>query len=314
VDLLPHPSQLRKAHWFYRLGFPALAVVYLLVLKLIGGLEGVHFLLVALGVVLCLWSDASRRLARVGLPFLLYGVVYDSMRYYADAIRSPVIHVREPYDFDLRFFGIGGLTPNEWLQRHTNPVFDFLCGLAYTPMFFIGQSVVLSVYLMNTGEARRAERFVWAFVIANFIGFACYYIYPAAPPWYVSDHGFSVDMSVRASPAGAIRFDRLIGYPLMQSFYGKSADVFGAIPSLHVVYPFLAMVYGWWLPRFRRFAIGYWLLVCFSAVYLNHHYLLDLFIGLGIACFVLAAARFLFGPLEAAAQPEPGLSRQPVRT
>ena len=69
-----------------------------------------------------------------------------------------------------------------------------------------------------------------------------------------------------------------------------------------------------WLPRFRRFAIGYWLLVCFSAVYLNHHYLLDLFIGLGIACFVLAAARFLFGPLEAAAQPEPGLSRQPVRT
>src|SRR5262249_6722345 len=139
-------------------------------------------------------------------------------------------------------------------------------------------------------------------------------IYPAAPPWYVSDHGFSVDLTVRASPAGAIRFDHLIGFPLMQSFYGKSADVFGAIPSLHVVYPFLAMVYGWHLPRFRKFAVGYWLLVCFSAVYLNHHYLLDLFVGLGIACFVMAAARVLFGALETAPQAEPGLSRQPVRT
>ena len=84
----------------------------------------------------------------------------------------------------------------------------------------------------------------------------------------------------------------------MQSFYGKSADVFGAIPSLHVVYPFLATVYGWPLRRFRWVAVGYFLLVCFSAVYLNHHYLIDLFVGLGIALLVMAAARTLFGALH----------------
>ena len=105
-------------------------------------------------------------------------------------------------------------------------------------------------------------RFVWIFVAANFVGFACYYVYPAAPPWYVADHGFAVDMSVRASAAGALRFDRLIGLPLMQGFYGKSADVFGAIPSLHVVYPFLSMIYAWPLRRFRPWAAGYFLLVC----------------------------------------------------
>jgi membrane-associated phospholipid phosphatase len=315
VDLRPRPRELRKAHWFYRAGFPALAAIYLLVLHSLGGLAAIHYLPVGAGVVLCLWNDWTRRLARVGLPFLLYGAVYDSMRYYEDYIRSPVIHVREPYDFDLRFFGIGGLTPNEWLQRHTSRLLDFLCGLAYTPMFFIGESVVLAIYLAETGEIRRADRFVWSFVVANFIGFACYYIYPAAPPWYVAEHGFAVDLTVRASPAGAIRFDQLIGFPLMQGFYGKSADVFGAIPSLHVVYPFLAMFYGWYLPRFRKIALGYWLLVCFSAVYLDHHYLLDLFVGLGIGAVVLAGMRVFFGALEEPRQAtETQLGREPLRT
>src|SRR5204862_396267 len=190
-------------------------------------------------------SSSGGAVALVGLPYLLYALVYDSMRWYADYIRSPIIHVHEPYEFDLRWFGIHGLTPNEWLQKHTSAVLDFLCGLAYTPMFFIGESILLSIWFIANGQVRRAERFTWIFVISNFIGFACYYVYPAAPPWYVSDHGFVVNLAVHASPAGAIRFDHLIGIPVMQGFYGKSADVFGAIPSLHVVYPFLAMIYGW---------------------------------------------------------------------
>ncbi len=295
---------------------PALSVLYLAVLKLLGGLGPEHFLLVGLALVLSLWSDGSRRLARVGMPYLLYALVYDSMRWYADYIRSPVIHVREPYDFDLRFFGIHGLTPNEWLQKHTSAVLDFVCGLAYTPFFFIGESILLSIYFVVRDDLERGERFTWIFVVANFVGFSLYYLYPAAPPWYVADHGFAVDMSVRASPAGAIRFDQLIGFPLMQGFYGKSADVFGAIPSLHVVYPFLAMVYGWRLRRFRPFAVGYFLLVCFSAVYLNHHYLLDIFAGLAIALAVMAAARAILGALEPQrrAATEPAIAREPLHT
>ena len=103
---------------------------------------------------------------------------------------------------------------------------------------------------------------------------------------------------MHASPAGAIRFDHLIGIPLMQGFYGKSADVFGAIPSLHVVYPFLALIYGWYLRRFRLIAAAYFLLVCFAAVYLNHHYLLDIFLGLAIALAVMAVVRAAFGAVE----------------
>lgn len=314
--LRPRPGQLRTAHPFFKHWIPALAAVYLAVMYALGGPGPEHFLLAGIALVLSLWNDDSRRLALIGLPYLLYALVYDSMRWYADYIRSPIVHIHEPYDFDLHWFGIHGLTPNEWLQRHTSAVLDLICGLAYTPMLFIGESVLLSIYFIAKGKVRRAERFTWIFVIANFIGFVCYYVYPAAPPWYVSDHGFAIDLSVHASPAGAIRFDQLIGIPLMQGFYGKSADVFGAIPSLHVVYPFLALIYGWYLRRFRLIAAAYFLLVCFAAVYLNHHYLLDIFLGLAIALGVMAAVRIAFGAVEphraAAEEEEPELA--PIRT
>jgi len=296
--LRPRPGQLRTAHPFFKHWIPGLAAAYLAVMYALGGPGPEHFLLAGIALVLSVWNDDSRRLALIGLPYLLYALVYDSMRWYADYIRSPIIHVHEPYDFDLHWFGIHGLTPNEWLQQHTSAPLDLVCGLAYTPMFFIGESVLLSIYFIAKGKIRRAERFTWIFVISNFIGFAFYYLYPAAPPWYVSDHGFAVDLSVHASPAGAIRFDHLIGIPLMQGFYGKSADVFGAIPSLHVVYPFLALIYGWYLRRFRLIAAVYFLLVCFAAVYLNHHYLVDIFLGLAIALAVMAVVRAAFGAVE----------------
>jgi len=295
-------EQLRRAPRFFSIGVPALCAAYLLLVHQVARLQPEHYLAAALFLGLALWSDGSRKLARVGMPFLLYAVVYDSMRWYANYIRSPVIHLREPYDFDLRFFGIhtasGTLTPNEWFQIHTSRILDFVCGLSYTPFLFIGESVLVSIYLLFRGQERRATRFAWVFVISNFVGFSLYYIYPAAPPWYVAHHGFTADLTVHASSAGAARFDQLVGLPVMASFYGKSADVFGAIPSLHVVYPMLALLYAWRLPRFRIVAAAYLFLVCLSAVYLDHHYILDILIGFIIGLGVMAAFRLAGGPLE----------------
>ena len=304
LSLQERIALIRAAPRFFTVVTPLFCVAYCGMLRALGGLGLEHFVICALLLFFALFSDRSRRFARVVFPFLLYAIVYDSMRWYEDYIRSPIVHLSEPYDFDKRFFpihdGSAVLTPNEWLQAHTNKALDFICGLAYTPFFFIGESVLLALYLFATGKELRAERFVWIFAISNFVGFSLYYIYPAAPPWYVAAHGFTADFSVRASAAGALRFDQLVGLPIMASFYGKSADVFGAIPSLHVVYPFLALLYGARLPRFRWVALGYWLLVCFSAVYLDHHYLLDLFAGLAIALAVMGVFRLASGPVEAA--------------
>jgi len=299
-------EQLRRAPRFFSAGVPVLCTAYFALVTALGGPGPEHFIAIGLFLGLSLWSDGSRRLARVAMPFVLYGLVYDSMRWYEDAIRSPVIHLHEPYNFDLKLFGIrtaaGTLTPNEWFQLHTSRVLDLVCGLSYTPFLFIGESVVLAIYLLFHGHERRAVRFTWVFFVSNLVGFSLYYIYPAAPPWYVAAHGFTADLSVRASAAGAARFDQLVGLAVMASFYGKSADVFGAIPSLHVVYPMLALLYGWRLPRFRLFAAVYLFLVCLSAVYLNHHYILDILIGFLLGLAVMAAFRLASGPLEQGTQ------------
>src|SRR6185436_6924631 len=120
VDLRPHPEQLGKASKVFTVVVPLLCVVHGSVALAMHDLRPEHGLTWALALSLSLWSDGSRKLARVGLPYVLYGAVYDSMRWYEDYIRSPVIHVHEPYDFDLRLFGIHGQTPNEWLQQHTS--------------------------------------------------------------------------------------------------------------------------------------------------------------------------------------------------
>jgi len=319
MGLRERVEQARRAHPFFRIGVPLLCAVYLAVVKAVAGHLGPeHVALVVLVMGFAFWSDRSRNLARIAYPFLLWALVYDSMRWYADYSRSPIIHLHEPYTFDLRFFGIhtpqGVLTPNEYFQIHTSKALDLLCGLAYTPFFFIGESVILALYLFFKGQTRLAERFAWVFVWSNFLGFSLYYLYPAAPPWYVATHGFVADLSVHASAAGALRFDQFVGLPIMQGFYGKSADVFGAIPSLHVVYPMLALIYGFRLPRFRVVAVLYFLLVCFSAVYLDHHYLIDLFVGYLDALLVMAVFRGLFGPAEpiAATSPEPQPDRVPA--
>lgn len=299
---LPPAGRVRSflaAHWFYNRFLPAAVPLYLGTLVALGQLTPLHLAASLLMLGLAVWSEGTRRLARVVIPFLFFAIVYDSMRWYADYIRAPWINTHPPYDFDKALFGIrtehGVLTPNEFLQLHTLAFLDFVCGLAYTPVFFVGETAALVLYFYLQGRARWAERFCWVFVWANFIGYTLYYWYPAAPPWYVAAHGFTVNLSVRASAAGALRFDKLMGMPLMEGFYGHSADVFGAVPSLHIVYPFIAIVYTWRLPRFRWVAVAYFALVCFSAVYLNHHYLLDIFLGLGVAGTTMWAARALFG-------------------
>ena len=57
--------------------------------------------------------------------------------------------------------------------------------------------------------------------------------------------------------------------------------MFGAIPSLHVSYPLLAYLFGLELRKrwFSAASFALFALVSFAAVYLNHHYVLDVLLG-----------------------------------
>ena len=291
-----------------RLILPVIATLsYWASLYFLGGLRTDHVTLGLLILTLSYSGPKGENILRYSFPYFLTLIVYDSQRFYSDLLRGP-IHVAEPYLFDLRYFGIitpsGVQTPNEWLQQHLHPSLDLLTGFVYLVFFafFIGVSVYFSflryrastLHLAPVGFFQRAATMPWAFFWLNMLGYSTYYWYPSAPPWYVARYGLGPVQFVSPSSAGCARFDQILGTHFFSEFYGRSADVFGAIPSLHVAYPMLALYFAIQFKSLRTVCFLFYLLMCFSAVYLNHHYILDVLWGSFYALFVgWAVNRFL---------------------
>lgn len=269
-----------------------LLILYWTSLTLIGGFRpGDHILIVVVPVILYYAGKHFRPLFQFTLPFFIAAILYDSQRFFADVIRGP-IHVREPYELEKYFFGIqtanGFLTPNEWWQLHTYPALDLVCGLAYIIFLpvFLSQAAYFRFWLgrkltsQGYSARERSPQIMWAFLCVNLIGWSTYYWYAASPPWYVALYGFGpARLDIAPNLAGCARFDALVGLPIFANWYGRSADIHGAIPSLHVAYPFMAFYYALRFRALRFSSFAFFLLMSFSAVYLNHHYIIDVILG-----------------------------------
>jgi hypothetical protein len=281
--------------------------VYLAVAASTFGVRIEHLLVTALAVFLSMWSDGSRRVLVGLVPFLVFGVAYDLSRLATPYVRYLHVHIAEPFRFDQSVFGIptaaGRLTPTEFFARHHSSLVDFFTGLAYILYLYwpIGFALYLLIRRRDAAGHRLLQRFGWTFCAVNIVGFVTYYLYPAAPPWYATAHGFGPpDFTVSANPAAAARWDALTGLSYFSAFYGRSAEVFGAIPSLHVCYPLLVFLFARELGRWRLDVanFSFYLLLCFSAVYLQHHYVLDILVGSGFALAGYGMEHFVSGRLE----------------
>jgi membrane-associated phospholipid phosphatase len=268
---------------------PALGLLYVVTVWALGGLRGDHVLLGTLAL-LDLYNERTRLFLRTFLPFILTGVVFDSMRYYYWPGIDGRVHVAEPYLFERAWFGVGGRTLNEVFLEHHWPALDLATGFAY--LVFVAEYVGLAMWLFFVGRADAARTFARCFFLVNVMGFATYFIYPAAPPWYVSAYGLGpAQMHIAPAAAATVRFDALLGTHLFDEMYGRGVDVFGAFPSLHVSYPLLGAIFSF---RFRELrwvrapAVAFFLLMCVSAVYLQHHYVTDVVLGIAYALVALA--------------------------
>ena len=142
-------------------------------------------------------------------------------------------------------------------------------------------------------------RFAMVFLLVNLIGFAGYYIHPAAPPWYAMNYGFDPILDTPGNVAGLGRFDELLGCSIFNSIYGRNANVFAAVPSLHAAYMVVALAYAvmdrskkWLIALFAVIMVGIW----WTAVYSGHHYLID--VMLGISCALLGIFVFEKGLMK----------------
>jgi membrane-associated phospholipid phosphatase len=268
------------------LAYPLVLSVFLIIMAWHGLLRVEHALVAAL-IVACFATPASKRFAVLLMPMALIGIFYDVQK--VVTLEIPV-HVTGPYLLEKALFGIptadglnGKITLNELFLRWHGDVLDVLTAFPY--LTYIFEAVGLFLYFFIR-DKERCWRFGWVFFGVNIAGLLTNVLFPVAPPWYVTEHGFGP--AVRGAvghPAAALRFDVLTGTHVFAALYARESDAFGAMPSLHVAYPLivaLALYTGRagdskWL---KRLAWAYCVLMAFAAVYLQHHYVIDVVAGL----------------------------------
>jgi inositol phosphorylceramide synthase catalytic subunit len=289
---------------------PTIGLAYIAVIAALGGLRPDHVFIGLLGL-LDLYNEKTRLFLGQFFPFIATGVIFDSMRYFYWPAIEGRVHVAGPYHFERNWFGIGGRTPNEWLDAHHTAALDLACGFAY--LVYVGEYLAVAFLLFFRRRFDALRTFALCFLVVNLLGFATYFAYPVAPPWYVTQYGFGpARMDIHPAAAAASRFDQLLGTHFFQEMYGRGVDVYGAFPSLHVAYPLIAvwMVFRirelrWW----RAPAVFFFLLMCLSAVYLQHHYVIDVLLGIGYAGVTVAllawspVASSRMAPWASSAQP-----------
>lgn len=259
-------------------------------------------LLFALGLVLPQLPKA-REFFLGAAPACMVGVLYDTMRFVKNVGLSPErIHVCDLRDTEIRLFGITmngtPTTVHDWLQAHATLGLDVFFAVPYATFLFVVGAQVIYLYFRDVAAMRR---FTLGFLALNLLGFVTYHAYPAAPPWYYHAHGCVADLATRASEgANLARVDAALGFSYFASFYGRSNDIFGAVPSLHVAYPVLIVLEGWksFGRVLRVFSVAFAASMCVAAVYLDHHWIFDVVVGLSYAAVVFAGIRAAWARLE----------------
>lgn len=261
-----------------------------------------HLLLLTVVAALAYVGPRSKELLLGLYPFGLVGLLFDGMRPFQKlGLTEERVLLCDLRAVEARLFGFRAadgqaMTLHDWFYVHHAPALDLLCAIPYAT--FILWCVVAAVFLYVKDRAAM-RRFAWGFLLLNVAAFVTYHVIPAAPPWYFHTHGCTVDLATRASEGPALaRVDEMLGVAYFRGMYGKASSVFGALPSLHCAYPLLVVIEGWraFGPKLRAFSIAYYVAMVFSAVYLDHHWVLDALLGsayaVAVALGLRAAARW----------------------
>ncbi len=270
----------------------AASLIYFVASYFLVGFKTDQLFLIALFNILFFASAVTRKFIIGFSIFIIYWIIFDWMKAFPNYQYNQV-SIAELYNAEKGLFGFTSdeniITPNEYFGLHHSSFADVATGIFYLCWVPVPLAFAAIMFFKNR---KIFFEFAFSFFLVNLIGFVGYYVYPAAPPWYVAQYGFDFIANTPGNAAALSRFDALTGIPVFAGIYSKSSNVFAAMPSLHAAYMLIATYYaikakwGWWILLFAFVTIGIW----FSAVYTNHHYILDVLAG--IACAIVGT--FLF--------------------
>jgi len=277
----------------YFLATFVISALYLVVSFFLIGYKTDQLVVILIFNTLFYASVTSRKFIIGFSIFIIYWIIYDYMKAFPN-YRYNTVHIESLYNAEKYVFGFlyDGLkvTPNEFFRQNTNSFLDVISGIFY--LCWIPVPLAFATYLFFANKAL-FFRFSLTFLLVNLVGFIVYYLYPAAPPWYVQQHGFNFIADTHGNAAGLLAFDDYFHVDIFKSLYKKGSNVFAAMPSLHSSYPLIVAYYSrkTTLPTVIKFLLllvvgGIW----FAAVYSSHHYVLD--VVAGITCAITGILLF----------------------
>src|SRR5690606_795946 len=262
----------------------ALSLSYLLLSYLLIGFKSDQIALILILNFLYYLSTITRKFIIGFLIFVVFWIVYDYLKAFPN-YNYNTVYIEDLYNWEKQWFGFvyDGIviTPNEYWLKNSNSFFDIISGFFY--LMWVPVPIMFSVFLFLMNRKKQFLYFLMTFLLANLIGFVGYYLYPAAPPWYMQYYGTGFIKDTPSNPAQLINFHPLFNLPIFQTIYSKGSNVFAAMPSLHSAYPLIVLYYGFknklgWVTNvfFAIVVVGIW----FAAVYTSHHYVLDVLAGI----------------------------------
>ena len=224
--------------------------------------------------------------------FIVFWIIFDFMKAFPN-YNYQEVYIQGLYEAEKKWLGIQDagkrVTLNEYWALHSTRFLDVVTGFFYLSWVPVPLGFAAFLFFKNR---KWFLEFSLTFLLVNILGFIVYYIYPAAPPWYVQQYGFDFIAGTPGNTAGLHRFDAYFNVSVFKSLYEKSSNVFAAMPSLHSAYPLIVLYFGWrfrfkWINiLFAIIMVGIW----FAAVYTSHHYVLDVLAG--IICAVTGIILF----------------------
>lgn len=247
-------------------------------------------IILVVGILLSLPFKRAREFIRYWGPFFLLWIVYDMFRGIADNLGH--IHIKPVYYAELWLFGwiFGGKIPAFYFADHQDPTLTAFTAFIYTLHPLIPMLLGAVVFYISKNK-KAFQEFSYSFLLTVYMALLTFLIFPVAPPWYIEESGFVQPhefVGVRASAARLVNVDGYFKGEFYGTVYGTfNANPYAAMPSLHsgfavVSVYYLIRIYGH-KSKWLKLAWIYPALVWFSAVYLNHHYILDLIAGASYA-------------------------------
>lgn len=220
------------------------------------------------------------------LPFLFVLISYDFLRGLV-GILIPQIHYREMINLDLL---LSNPIPAVILQQtffHPNNLswYDFAATFLYFLHFIlpVGFGFLLWIY-----KKSYFREFVTGFTILSYAILITYIIFPAAPPWMATNHGYITGVSKIMDETLVALLGRL---DFTTAYHNLNPNPIASVPSMHAAYPFLILLFSLhFFGKKALFFLPYVLAIWFAIIYLGEHYVTDIILGVMYATFFFVIA------------------------